>query len=470
MFEEITISESETISLLNQDESHFFDVTRKEGDGKTIQKKVAAFANADGGELFIGIIDKRDASAPPGIFGRWNGFNDQEGANASVQNIVKGTNPAVENLYFEFYLVQGHPELGKVLKVTIQKSPNVHYSLDNKVYVRKGPQCLEVLGQAIINLSLSKGVISYENQSVANYNLEELYSAKPLNRFLQEFSPKTEPKTFLHKQKLINIEQDSEKPTYGSILLYDETPSSSLPKKCAVKINRYTTDKAEPSREHLERQETVEANLYDQIEQSTNIIQQMIESVPVMGSKGLEKAKYPPEAIKEVLVNAIIHRDYNISDDVLVFIFNNRIEVQSPGGLPGHITKENILQERFSRNPKIVRLLNKYPEPPNKDIGEGLNTAFQKMKAVRLKEPEIIVKDNRVIVILPHQALATPEEQILEYLNHNAEINNRTARKITGIGSENEVKRCFIALASKGIIERVPDKGGSKAAWKLKSK
>jgi ATP-dependent DNA helicase RecG len=263
--------------------------------------------------------------------------------------------------------------------------------------------------------------------------------------------------------------QGSEKPTYASILLYDEVPSASLPKKCVVKINRYRTSDLEPKREHLERQETIEANLYDQIEQSIKVIQEMIESVPIIGATGLEKAKYPPEAIKEVLVNAIIHRDYNISDDVLVFIFNNRIEVHSPGCLPGHITKENILHERYSRNPKIVRLLNKYPEPPNKDIGEGLNTAFQKMRAVRLKEPSIEIKDNKVIVTLPHQALASPEDQILEYLKHNSEINNKTTRDITGIGSENQVKRCFIALAKRGLIERVPKKLGGKASWQLKS-
>ncbi len=467
MFEEITINESEAITFLNQEESHFFDATRKQGDGRTLQKKAVAFANADGGEIFIGIIDKRDTTAPPGIFGRWDGFKEQEEANASIQNLID-IRPSLDSLYFEYYPVNVHPELGKVLKVTIQKSPKVHYTSDNKVYVRKGAQCLEITGDAILNLSLSKGATSYENQSVESYNLEGLYSAKPLNRFLQEYSPRTGPETFLKKQRLISGESGSEKPTYGSILLYDEVPSAALPKKCAVKITRYKTSDAEPTREHLERQETVEANLYDQIEQSIGIIQQMVESVPIMGAAGLEKAKYPPEAIKEILVNAIIHRDYNISDDVLVFIFNNRIEVHSPGGLPGHITKDNILQERFSRNPKIVRLLNKYPEPPNKDIGEGLNTAFQKMRAVRLKEPTIIVKDNRVIVILPHQTLATPEEQILEFLKHNHEINNKTAREITGIGSENQVKRCFIALSNRGIIERVPEKGGSKAAWRLK--
>jgi ATP-dependent DNA helicase RecG len=173
MFEEITINESEAIALLNQEESHFFDATRKQGDGRTLLKKAVAFANADGGEVHVGIIDKHDIKIPSGIFGRWDGFTEQEEANTMIQNLVSIT-PSIDNLYFDYYLIKEHPELGKVLKVTIQKSSNVHYTPDKKVYVRKGAQCLEITGEAILNLRLSKGVISYENQSIENYYLGDI--------------------------------------------------------------------------------------------------------------------------------------------------------------------------------------------------------------------------------------------------------------------------------------------------------
>jgi ATP-dependent DNA helicase RecG len=65
---------------------------------------------------------------------------------------------------------------------------------------------------------------------------------------------------------------------------------------------------------------------------------------------------------------------------VHIRIFDNRIDVESPGRLPAHITPENILKERFARNPTLVRLINKFPNPPNKDVGEGLNTAFAAME------------------------------------------------------------------------------------------
>jgi ATP-dependent DNA helicase RecG len=86
----------------------------------------------------------------------------------------------------------------------------------------------------------------------------------------------------------------------------------------------------------------------------------------------VELVRYPPETLHEIITNAVLHRDYSIADDIHIRVFDNRVEVQSPGRLPAHVTPDNILDERFSRNGTIVRLVNKFPNPPNKDVGEGL--------------------------------------------------------------------------------------------------
>ena len=111
-----------------------------------------------------------------------------------------------------------------------------------------------------------------------------------------------------------------------------------------------------------------------------------------------------------------------------MYIFNNRIEVLSPGKLPGYVTIENILDARFSRNHKIVRTLNRYENAPNKDLGEGLNTAFEKMKEWKLKPPIIEEDGNYVKVTIPHVSLAQPTEQIMEFLKNHKSINNSQAR------------------------------------------
>jgi ATP-dependent DNA helicase RecG len=195
----------------------------------------------------------------------------------------------------------------------------------------------------------------------------------------------------------------------------------------------------------------------------------MMESVKVMGPKGLMDARYPPETIWEILVNAVIHRDYSISDDIHVLIFNNRIEIISPGRLPGYVTVENILDSRFSRNSKIVRILNKYKIPPNRDMGEGLNTAFQRMEEFRLESPRITETNNSVKVIIPHTPLASPQERVMEYLKSNPTIKNSQARHITGIKSENTMKRVFYDLRDRDMIEPVFSRTGKRiVAWKKK--
>jgi ATP-dependent DNA helicase RecG len=148
-----------------------------------------------------------------------------------------------------------------------------------------------------------------------------------------------------------------------------------------------------------------------------------------------------------------------------VRIFDNRIEVTSPGVLPAHITINNILDERFARNPKIVRIFNKYKNPPNKDVGEGLNTAFEAMRRVKFKDPVIEQRDNTVVVSLRHEKLGTPEQLIVEYLKVNPEINNSTARSICYIGSENTVKRIFQKMINSGVIKRIPNRPLNKTGY-----
>ena len=188
----------------------------------------------------------------------------------------------------------------------------------------------------------------------------------------------------------------------AGILLFHANPVAVIPRKCAVKIARYETREDDPERDHLAHQETIEGPCYQLIHETVDCVRKIMSSVQFGQKDGLRHLDYPQEAIWETIVNAVIHRDYSISDDIQILIFNDRIEISSPGRLPGYVNVRNILEARYSRNPKIVRTLNRYKTPPNKDLGEGLNTTFQKMKEWGLKEPIITEDGNYVRVVLPH--------------------------------------------------------------------
>jgi ATP-dependent DNA helicase RecG len=299
---------------------------------------------------------------------------------------------------------------------------------------------------------------------LAKYTADELAGEPELLSFLESYSPTTPPRDYVHKQRLDDAEGQA---SVAGAVMYAENPSAVIPKKCAIKIARYETKDAAPKREHLaETPKTVEGAALTQIQQTLDIVSSMIEGLSIMDAEGnLVPARYPPEALKEIVVNAVIHRDFNISDDIHVWVFDNRIEVRSPGVLPGHMTIDNLLEERASRNPTVARLLNKYPDPPNKDIGEGLNTVLAKMAEAKLKPPIFETTGSTFVVTLGHTPLARPQELVMKYLENHDEIANKIGRELSGITSENTMKDVFLSLAKAGRIEKVPGKRGNKSAW-----
>lgn len=452
------LTEAEVIDFGCRVESHFFDNKSSQVSGKSIQKIAVAFANADGGEFVVGI---KDPKAEPNPQNRWDGVSSIEELNFVFQNILE-TKPQVPHQVEILKNSNG----SIAARIYIEKSESVHRTSSGTVYLRKGAQSLPVKNHEEIQaLSYAKGESSYEDTLVGSATAEDIFETNEMSKFLNDYSPATDPIDFTINQNL--VDRRTYDPRTAGILLFSDNPVPLLPRRCGIKISRYETDLEAPERDHLKDQYTIEGPLYSQIHQSSDRITQMMESVRVMSATGLVEAKYPPETIWEILVNAVIHRDYSISDDIHVLVFNNRIEIISPGRLPGYITVDNILDSRFSRNSKIVRTLNKYKDAPNRDMGEGLNTAFQRMEEFQLEKPIITERNNTVCVVIPHTPLASPQERVMDYLDHNETIKNRQAREITGIKSENSMKRVFYDLRDKNMIEPVYSKSGTRiVAWK----
>lgn len=130
------------------------------------------------------------------------------------------------------------------------------------------------------------------------------------------------------------------------------------------------------------------------------------------------------------------------------------------------MTTANILDSQSARNPALVRLINKFPNPPNKDLGEGLDTAFRAMETLRLKPPVILEKDASVLVVIRHESLGSPEELVMRYMENHEEITNTGAREITGIKSENSMKNVFLRLKARNMLEPIPERKGSASAWR----
>ncbi|RXT50264.1 ATP-dependent DNA helicase RecG [Bosea sp. Tri-44] len=417
-----------------------------------LTKTISALANADGGDIFVGISESKNRLT-------WDGFDNEEAANAHSQ-VIEQTFPLGANSRVSFL---HHQKLsGLVLFIEIEKTPDIRKASDGIAYLRRGAQSLpQTTNEQILRLSLNKGIHSYEDHSVNN-NIEFISNFEATRAFMSDVVPFSTAEDWLRKQKLAV----DGKPTVAGVMLFSDEPQIELPKG-AIKVYRYKTNDASGTRDTLAFDPlSIEGNAYSMIYKSVDTIRSIIESIPIAEAGVLSKLEYPTEAIHEIITNAVIHRDYIINDDIHVRIFDNRIEVQSPGTLAGHVTTKNILDERFARNPKIVRLLNKFKNPPNKDVGEGLNTAFEAMRKLKLKDPIVEQKDNGLLVLLRHEKLAAPQQLIIDFLRSNEEINNRIAREICFIGSENKVKLIFKDMIKSDVIERIPNRSQSKAAYR----
>jgi ATP-dependent DNA helicase RecG len=451
------ISPEQATKLVGISEGQFSDVKSIGIEPGKLTKHISAFANSDGGDLYVGIEE-----VGPLKLRKWSGFTDQEDANGHLQ-AMEGLFPLGTDFNYEFLKCDAHQ--GLVLHVQINKTQAIKTASNGLPYVRRGAQSLPVdTPEAVKRLEYAKGIVSFENE-LTNASKEIVTESEITASFIREIVPSAEPEPWLKKQSLL---RDS-RPTVAGVLLFADEPQAVLPKHCGIKVYWYKTIEQEGFRDALAFDpKTVEGCLYDQIKSAVQLTTEIVQGIPKMGDAALEAVRYPNETLHEIITNAALHRDYSIADDVHIRIFNNRIEVQSPGKLPGHVTVENILNERFARNGSVVRILNKFANAPNKDVGEGLNTAFEAMHQLGLKEPIIVEKDNSVLVIVKHEQLASAEEAIMDYLEKHGTIKNREARRITHVRADYQIKAVFGRMVKAGLIEQVPGTRTSNTAYRKK--
>lgn len=426
---EITLEEQDEI--LNEQEGHCFELKSVDISPAKLTETLSAFANTTGGDLYVG-VDEKDIHKKK--VREWRGFPDQEAANGHIQTIEKYF-PLGE--YCDCTFIRCKNSKGLLLKVEVNKTREIKRASNGTVYLRRGAQNLPVdTDEGIRRLERNKGITSYETELV-NIGTDAIENSLVFSEFLSYLIPQADPASWLRKQFLVR----EGKPTVAAVLLFAEEPQAILPKHCGIKILRYQTRDKDGSRPFLSFDPiTVEGCIYNSIYDAVSKTVEVVEGIRKLGAFGLEPIQYPPETLHEIITNAVLHRDYSIAKDIQIRVFDNRIEVESPGRLPGHVTEENILREQCTRNGSIVRWIIRFRNPPNKDVGEGLNTAFEAMTRLKLKAPLIKENENSVTVYIRHEPLASPEEAVLQYLETHDEVINRKARELTGIASENSMK------------------------------
>ena len=451
------LSFSELQHLFASTQGYFSEFGGNNVSSQKLSESISAFANADGGEIILGIgINKSGRRS-------WQGFDSAVEAQALAHSLALLV-PNEKDCLFTLLSVEDYS--GFLMQVEVAKNREIIKSIDGKIFVRRGADNhLIRAADELQRLQFNKGLSSFETMTV-DTSVDVMTESEITEMFIKTIVPQQSPDVWFKRQNLIL----SGKPTVAGVVLFADEPQAFLPKRCGIKIYRFRTADDEGTREALDGLPvTVEGCAYRQVYAAVAMTKQTIEGIRRMTPSGLTPIEYPEETIHEIITNAVLHRDYSIPDDIHIRIYDNRVEVESPGSLPGHITPKNILEERFARNGNLVRIINKFPNPPNKDIGEGLNTAFRAMQKLHLKEPDIIQKDSSVLVIIKHEQLASPEERIMSYLESNPSINNGKARELCVIREDWRIRSIFSRMVDAGMIEKIPGSTTSNTAYQKKN-
>lgn len=211
-------------------------------------------------------------------------------------------------------------------------------------------------GAALRRLIFTRGEASFEGLPLSEARLDDLnpdatasYTRRvkglrhlsPEDALLKRGGLKPDPDGTLH-------------PTHAGLLLFGKDPQKWLP-QAEITVARYTGMQMTDAFSRAD----IKGTLPEQARQTEAfVLENISKNVHIDALQRDEKYLYPPTAVREVIVNALAHRDYSIrGDQIRLLLFANRLECYSPGRLPGHITVDNILQERFSRNAAIVQVL-----------------------------------------------------------------------------------------------------------------
>lgn len=458
------MNDNEIIKIfLDTHEWQTFECKRAAIKPSDLLETVVAFANSDGGYIVVGLEDSLKVQGEKRLLGISENLDN-------VSDFLKLIDKEVEPpliLWGKFELditnIQG--KLDKLLVLNIKKSNDVHSLKKGDTFVRKGRQNVKIGSTEIMRLKYEKGSIKFENEKSGIATLEDLDTIL-LNLYKKDTSSEgLNDWQFLKDNGLAVSQSEKFELTKAGVLLFGKNPSVILKNKCGIKISHYYGSKPSYTDKpnFVTRPFTIEGPLLNQIEQAIEYFRNIVKNSPpkLSGASFNPTFLVPEWAFQEAITNAVIHRNYFVQDDIQIRFFDDRVEIESPGTYPGHITVENIRTERFARNPLILRTLNRFQIAPNLDIGEGVDRMFKVMKEKNLYEPLFFpptTRPNSVLLVLLNLQRVEYWDTVSKYLSENYRITNKEARNITSITDTIKMSRQLKQWVTKGLLEKVDSK------------
>ncbi len=362
-----------------------------------LAETLVAFANADGGTILLGLHP--DGTSAEGLFGE-----EMEGA---LRAALLQCRPPIRTEWEQVETLSG-----AVAAIHVPRSTELHALDDGRVLIRSGADNRALGGEQVRQLASGKSSGDFEMQELPGAELGDL-DPDIIKDYILRREEKQGRQIKLPQDRLlrqIGALSTEGKPTVAGILLFGYEPQFFLPQSALTFVRFSGVDLRGPGgHPGYSRRDEISGPLAQVIERTWAILmQEMRVEAVVKGLRREERTEYPQIAVREALVNAVCHRDYRLTGRrIEIRMFDDRLEVHSPGGLPGYITIDNIVEEHFSRNPRLVNGL--YHWNYIEELGLGIDKMIEAMVQAGHPQPSFKATPHSFVVSLENVRERDPQ-------------------------------------------------------------
>jgi ATP-dependent DNA helicase RecG len=462
--------------LLAAKESRTLDFKRIGTKQARKLETVCAFANSEGGLLVLGVGDEKALAANAKPESRLFGIEENvEGFDDFRRELMKAFAPAITQLHWtRLSCTLQDGRVGHIVMLRVDKSEQVHSIVGNGTWTRMDASNRELSAVEIADLAYRRGVRSATSETVP-VKLS-LLETPVWQQFANARGLRTG--TFAEQLQKIGLADDSSgemRPTRAAVLLFAEEPGGLLAAhetRADIRLMIYDGKAAIPGATPNLRKDvrTIRGALIEQIDIAKNAVMfALAQGITLEGSGFKTRHLYPERVVTEAIVNAVIHRDYRLNRDIFIRIFDDRIEVESPGAFPGNITPSNISKAGSkARNPLVAQNLREFPVAPNIDAGEGVKMMFAEMAAAQLYPPQYSQNTDKAVesvtVTLLNHERPTTWDEVSHWIDEHGEIANSDLREIVKVDTL-EASRMLKAWVEQGVLVQVPDRAKRNMAY-----
>lgn len=361
--------------LLALTEDQWFDRKSIRIAPRDLAKTEIAMANADGGTIIVGLHDGR----AEGVDASLSKVNDL------VQAARDHAVPPVRTTHSLVACVLADGETDRLLVIDVSPSDQVHATTRDEVYLRVGDEDRKLSFVQRQELVFDKGQATYESRILQGTSIDVVDSELVLEYALRLGA--NDPERMLHARGLAVDGQL----TVAGTLLFSELPQRFMPEAFVRVLRYHGTERGSGASQQIAEDIRIEGPIPKQIPWARAEISRL---QPTRRALIASEGRFgpvplvPEDVWLEGLVNAVVHRSYSLAGDhIRVEIFDDRIEITSPGRFPGLVGMSHPLEApRFARNPHIARVCADLEF--GQELGEGLRRMFNEMRLAGLQDPD----------------------------------------------------------------------------------